>query len=60
LKVLLWEGAGMVLTDKVPEPGKFAWPKVQDGVLRLSRAQLEGLDRRRVMARRVPPTAAAG
>lgn len=50
----------MVLTDKVPEPGKFACPKVQDGVLRLSRAQLEGLDRRRVMARRVPPPAAAG
>ena len=29
MKVLLWDGAGMVLTDKVPEPGKFACPKVQ-------------------------------
>lgn len=60
LKVLLWAGAGTVLTNNVPEPGGFAWPKVQDGVLRLSRAQLEGLDRRRVKAPPVPPPAAAG
>lgn len=60
LKVLLWDGAGTVLTDKVPEPGGFAWPKVHDRVLRLSRAQVEGLDRRRVKAQQVPPPAAAG
>jgi len=38
------------------EQGKFAWPGISDGVMRLSRAQFEalfeGLDWRRVMARR--------
>ncbi len=45
------------------EQGSFTWPAVQDGVMRLSRAQfealVEGLDWRRVMARRVPRPAAA-
>lgn len=56
LKILVWDGTGMV--------GNFAWPKVQDGTMRLSRAQyealFEGLDWRRVMAQRVTPPAAAG
>ena len=34
---------GMVLIHKVPEQGSFAWPKVQDGMMRLSRAQFEAL-----------------
>jgi len=42
---------------KVLEQGSFAWPKIQDGVMRLSRAQaealFEGLDWRRVVAQRV-------
>ena len=54
----------MVLVYKVLEKGSFAWPKVQDGVMRLSRAQFEalfeGLDWRRVMAQRVMSPAAAG
>ena len=33
------------------EYDKFAWPKVQDGMMRLAKAQFEGLDWRRVMAR---------
>lgn len=52
IKVLLWDGSGLVLCYKRLEPGKFAWPKVQDGVMRLSKGQFEGLDWRRVMARR--------
>ena len=32
---------GLVLTYKVLEQGSFAWPKVQDGTMRLSRAQFE-------------------
>ena len=61
IKVLLWDGSGLVLCYKRLEQGKFAWPKVQDGVMRLSKGQLskgqfealfEGLDWRRVMARR--------
>lgn len=46
--------AGQWMIYKVLEQGGFAWPKVQDGVMRLSRAQFEalfeGLDWRRVMA----------
>ena len=64
LKILVWDGTGMVLVYKVLEQGKFAWPKVQDGVMRLSRAQcealVEGLDWRRVMAQRVTVPTAAG
>ena len=63
LKILVWDGTGMVLTYKVLEHGNFAWPKVQDGVMRLSRAQaealFEGLDWRRTVARRSPSALAA-
>jgi transposase len=41
------------------EDGKFRWPNVQDGVMRLSAAEfsalLEGLDWRRVHAARETP-----
>jgi transposase len=76
LKILVWDDEpscaigsstmanGMVLIYKVLEQGSFAWPKVQDGTIRLSRAQaealFEGLDWRRVVAQRVLPPAAAG
>jgi transposase len=57
LKILVWDGTGLVLIYKVLEQGSFAWPKVQDGVIRVSRAQyealFEGLDWRRVVAQRV-------
>ena len=64
IKVLVWDGSGLVLVYKRLEEGKFAWPAVRDGVMRLSRAQFEalfdGLDWRRVYApRRVRPPAAA-
>lgn len=76
LKILVWDDEpscaigsgtvanGTVLVHKVLEQGSFAWPKVQDGTIRLSRAQaealFEGLDWRRVVAQRVLPPAAAG
>jgi transposase len=64
IKVLVWDGTGLVLIYKRLEAGSFTWPKVQDGVMGLSRAQFEalfeGLDWRRVMARRVSAPAAAG
>jgi transposase len=54
----------MVLVYKVLEQGNFAWPKVQDGTMRLSHAQFEallkGLDWRRMIARRVALATAAG
>lgn len=63
LKIFVWDGSGLVLIYKRLESGSFTWPKVQDGVMRLSRAQFEalfeGLDWRRVMAQRVVPPAAA-
>lgn len=39
IKVLLWDGSGLVLCYKRLEQGKFAWPKVQDGVMRLSKGE---------------------
>ncbi len=43
LKILVWDGTGLVMIYKVLEQGSFAWPKVHDGVMRLSRAQFEAL-----------------
>ncbi len=52
VKVLWWDGTGLVLASKRLEQGRFAWPSVRDGVTRLSRAQFEalfeGLDWRRM------------
>jgi transposase len=52
IKLIYWDGTGVCLMAKRLEDGEFRWPKVQDGVLRLTAAQLcallEGLDWRRV------------
>ena len=63
VKVLMWDGTGLVMAYKRLEQGRFAWPAIHDGVMRLSRAQfealLEGLDWRRIWGQRVRrPTAA--
>ncbi len=65
IKLVFWDGTGLVLYAKRLEDGEFRWPKVQDGVMRLSSAQLgallEGLDWRRVHeARRTRTPIAAG
>ena len=62
IKILTWDGSGLVMAYKRLEDGKFTWPRISDGVMRLSRAQFEalfeGLDWRRVTPRRVmAPTA---
>ncbi len=64
VKLLVWDGTGLVLVAKRLEGGPFRWPKVQDGVLRLTAAQLsallEGLDWTKVRAVRVPRPSTAG
>jgi transposase len=63
VKVVAWDGSGLVMLWKRLDEGAFKWPPpVRDGVMRLSSAQLaallEGLDWSRVHAlRRHRPTA---
>ena len=52
VKLVWYDGTGLCLMSKRLEQGGFKWPRIQDGVMRLSAAQLgallEGLDWRRV------------
>ena len=62
LKILAWDGSGLVLLWKRLEHGAFRWPPVSDDVMRLSASQLaalvDGLDWSRLHARDIPrPTA---
>jgi transposase len=54
VKLVFWDGTGVCLFAKRLEAGAFRWPKLQDGVMQLTAAQLsallEGLDWRRVHA----------
>ena len=56
VKLLYWDGTGLCLLSKRLEGGRFHWPRLEDGVMRLSPGQLaallEGLDWRQVHARR--------
>jgi transposase len=62
IKLIFWDGTGLCLFAKRLEDGIFRWPRIEDGVMRLSAAQLsallEGLDWRRVHEARktAPPT----
>jgi len=64
IKLLVWDQTGMVLVHKRLEDGKFVWPQVQDGVMRMSSAQMsalfEGLDWRLVRPERARRPLAAG
>ncbi len=52
IKLIWWDGTGLCLMAKRLEQGAFRWPRIQEGVMRLTAAQLgallEGLDWRRV------------
>ncbi len=62
VKMLAWDGTGLVLLWKRLESGAFKWPPITDGVMRLTSAQLaalvDGMDWSRLHARDVTrPTA---
>jgi transposase len=65
IKILAWDGSGLVLVWKQLPQGSFRWPPVMDGVMKLSAVEFAalfgGLDWTRVQAmRRIPrPIAAA-
>jgi transposase len=60
VKILVWDGSGLVLVWKQLEGGAFRWPPVVDGVVRLTpvefAALFDGIDWRRVQATRAIPT----
>lgn len=62
VKILAWDGSGLILFWKRLEHGAFKWPPITDGVMRLTSAQLaalvDGMDWSRLYARDVVrPTA---
>lgn len=62
VKILTWDGSGLVLFWKRLEQGVFKWPPIMNGVMRLTPAQLaalvDGMDWSRLHARDVArPTA---
>jgi len=52
MKILFWDGSGLVMAYKRLEESSFTWPAISDGAMTLNRAQFEalfaGLDWRRV------------
>lgn len=54
VKLITWDGTGLCLFTKRLEQGTFRWPRIEDGTMRLTPAQLaaliEGLDWTRVQA----------
>ena len=62
IKIVTWDGSGLVLVWKRLEHGGFKWPPIIDGVMRLTAAQVavlfDGMDWSRLHAREeVRPTA---
>jgi len=54
IKVLMWDGTGLVMIYKRIEGAGFVWPKLSDGTMTLTKAQFEalfeGIDWRRVVS----------
>ena len=64
LKLIHWDGTGMILTTKWLEAGHFAWPAIRDGAVRLTAAQmsllLAGLDWTKLVEKPVKRPGLAG
>ena len=43
VKLVFWDGTGVCLFAKRLEDGRFQWPKIENGVMHLSAAQLSAL-----------------
>lgn len=60
IKIVLWDGSGLVLVSKQLEGGAFRWPPVVDGAVRLSAVEFaalfDGIDWTRVQATKRIPT----
>ena len=56
LKLIVWDGTGLVMTYKRIEGSGFVWHRISDGVITINRSQFEalfeGLDWQRVVPRR--------
>lgn len=54
LKLLYWDGTGLVMASKRLDEYSFTWPAIRDGLMTLNHAQFEalfsGLDWHRVRA----------
>ena len=50
VKLIFWDGTGMVLFAKRLEDGEFRWPGVQDAIMRLTRGGAVGVARRARLA----------
>lgn len=63
MKILFWDGSGLVMTYKRLEDSGFVWPSIRDGAMTLNRSQFEalfaGLDWRRVRSLEVRRPAVA-
>jgi len=59
VKILIWDGSGLVLIWKQLEANTFRWPPIVNGVMRLTAVEFaalfSGIDWRRVQATREIP-----
>lgn len=63
VKIVVWDGSGLVLIWKQLEGGAFRWPPVVDGAVRLTSVEFaalfDGIDWRRVQTLREIPKPSA-